>query len=477
MLDYLLQLLQFVWSWIVSYFFGPVITMDDTGIRVRCQNQIAEGGFSVIFLATDVDDRTATTTSTSRNKYVLKRIRCHDSESRSACVKESKVHYAMQKKQRQQQHQKNGGNIIAAGGGGGREGGIPSTTTESTNDSLSSHFMPLLGTTFSENNTVCYMLFPYISHSLKKEIDRRIFQPFEEMTNGNNRSTISSQSQKNKIIRDALTMPPWSETVVLRWFEQLIDAVILMHDAGYTHRDIKIDNVLLHPEPLVANNNNYSCSNSQSGPGPILMDFGSAGPLTRPLTRRRDVLDIADDAAVHTTISYRPPELFAGELRVADSSAISSSTSTGSNDNDDDDNDDVVNHELVLDYRKVDVWMLGCTLFAILFGASPGEVEFSRSTGKLIIVDPSHNKVLGSLPWPNDETPPAHWYSKDVKELLEWILTQSRCDRPTVTQVRIRVRELLSQQPTFFHDDGDGRMATDLENQHVDISFASKNIL
>jgi serine/threonine kinase 16 len=459
MLDYLLQLLKFLWSWIVSSIFGPVITMDDSGIRVRCQNQIAEGGFSVIFLATDLDS--------SPNKYVLKRIRCHDSESRSACVKESKVHYAMQKKQRQQ-YQKNGGGIISAGGGGSG-GGIPGTTTESINDSLSSHFMPLLGTTFCENNTVCYMLFPYISHSLRKEVDRRIFQPFEEVTNGN-RSTMVSQSQKNKNIKDALIMPPWSETVVLRWFEQLIDAVILMHDAGYTHRDIKIDNVLLHPEPPANNNYNSSNSNnSQSGPGPILMDFGSAGPLTRPITTRRDVLNIADDAAINTTISYRPPELFAGELRVADSTAISSSTSTGSNDDD-------VNHELVLDYRKVDVWMLGCTLFAILFGASPGEVEFSRSTGKLIIVDPSHNKVLGPIPWPNDETPPAYWYSKDVKELLEWILTQSRCDRPTVKQVRVRVRELLSQQPTFFLD-GDVRMATDIENQQMDISFATKNIL
>jgi serine/threonine protein kinase len=313
------------------------------------------------------------------------------------------------------------------------------------------------------------MLFPYISHSLRKEVDRRIFQPFEEVTNGN-RSTMVSQSQKNKNIKDALIMPPWSETVVLRWFEQLIDAVILMHDAGYTHRDIKIDNVLLHPEPPANNNyNSNNSNNSQSGPGPILMDFGSAGPLTRPITTRRDVLNIADDAAINTTISYRPPELFAGELRVADSTAISSSTSTGSNDDD-------VNHELVLDYRKVDVWMLGCTLFAILFGASPGEVEFSRSTGKLIIVDPSHNKVLGPIPWPNDETPPAYWYSKDVKELLEWILTQSRCDRPTVKQVRVRVRELLSQQPTFFHD-GDVRMATDIENQQMDISYATKNIL
>jgi serine/threonine kinase 16 len=459
MLDYLLQLLKFLWSWIVSSIFGPVITMDDSGIRVRCQNQIAEGGFSVIFLATDLDS--------SPNKYVLKRIRCHDSESRSACVKESKVHYAMQKKQRQQ-YQKNGGGIISAGGGGSG-GGIPGTTTESINDSLSSHFMPLLGTTFCENNTVCYMLFPYISHSLRKEVDRRIFQPFEEVTNGN-RSTMVSQSQKNKNIKDALIMPPWSETVVLRWFEQLIDAVILMHDAGYTHRDIKIDNVLLHPEPPANNNyNSNNSNNSQSGPGPILMDFGSAGPLTRPITTRRDVLNIADDAAINTTISYRPPELFAGELRVADSTAISSSTSTGSNDDD-------VNHELVLDYRKVDVWMLGCTLFAILFGASPGEVEFSRSTGKLIIVDPSHNKVLGPIPWPNDETPPAYWYSKDVKELLEWILTQSRCDRPTVKQVRVRVRELLSQQSTFFHD-GDVRMATDIENQQMDISFATKNIL
>jgi len=470
MLEFLLQFMKFLLSWIVSSWrsrFGQIITMDDSGIRVRVGSEIAEGGSSVILLATDVDRRVITTRTTFP-KYALKRIRCHDSESRSACVKESKVHYAIMK--RQKKHRQGGSCIISAGGGDRRGGGLPDTTIKSIDDSLSSHFMPLLGTAYCENNTICYMLFPYLPHSLRKEVDQRIFQPFEDVTNNNdgNKSTIPQQSQNNQKIKDILRIPPFSENIVLSWFDQLIEAVIFMHDAGYTHRDIKIDNVLLYPEPpsttSASHTNNYS---NESRSEPVLMDFGSAGQLTSPLTTRRDVLEIVDEAANNTTISYRPPELFAGELRVAINTVDSASNTEINNDE--------VNHQLVLDYRKVDVWMLGCTLFAILFGASPGEVEFSRATGKLIIVDPSHNKVLGKMPWPNDETPPARWYSKDVKELLEWILTQSRIDRPTVKQVRKKVREILSQQQSFFH--GNDRITTDVESQQVDISFAVKNVL
>jgi len=440
--------------------------MDDSGMRVRVGPQIAEGGFSVIFHATNLDTSSSSGSAgaaSANQKYILKRILCHDGEARSACIKESKVHYAVMGQQ--QENQRHSSSIMAAGGGT-RGGAIASSAAETIHESLEGHIMPLLGMTFGENNTLCYMLFPYLPHSLRGEVDRRIFEPMEEITSSttNKNGSAMSQTQKNQKIKDSLRMPPWSETTVLRWFEQLCDSVILIHDAGYTHRDIKLDNVLLHPGNVEKTNVYRGSRGHDSSSGVVLMDYGSAGPLSRSLGSRREVLDIADEASQHTTISYRPPELFAGELRA-------SSTPPASFNPKDVDGDEVLDPESFLDYRKVDVWMLGCTLFAILFGASPGESEFSRSTGQLMIVDPSHNKMLGQMPpWPSEETPSSRWYSTELKELLAWILTKDRGDRPTVKAVRRRVREILSQKPSLF--DGEG----DLESQGIDnLDFASKN--
>lgn len=452
MIDSLLQLVTALWNWMISLWksrFGPVLMMDDSGITVRVGSQIAEGGFSVIFHATGLDSGVAlsqgsssVSASSTNQKYVLKRIRCHDGDTRSACIRESKVHYAVMGQQ--QEKRKTSSSILGAGGGV-RGGGVASSTAETIRESLSGHIMPLLGMTFAGNNTLCYMLFPYLPHSLRKEVDRRIFEPMEELANNNTKNkngSTMSQTQKNQKVKDSLRMPPWSESTVLRWFEQLCDSVILMHASGYTHRDIKLDNILLYPGTPSTGADNVSDSRS----GAVLMDYGSAGPLSRSLATRRDVLEIADEASQHTTISYRPPELFAGELRPR-----SSSTTTTVSVSRDVDGDEVLDHESVLDYRKVDAWMLGCTLFAILFGASPGESEFSRSTGQLLIVDPSHNKMLGQMPpWPSSEMPSGQWYSAEVQELLEWILAKDRGDRPTVKAIRRRVREILSQKPDLF---------------------------
>lgn len=468
MIEPLLQLISSLWNWMVSFWqsrFGPVLTMDDSGIKVRVGSKIAEGGFSVIFHANGLDDglvlsqggSSAAAAISLSQKYVLKRIRCHDGDTRSSCIRESKVHYAIMGQQ--QEKLKNSTNIIGAGGAA--RGGIASSTAETIRDSLSGHIMPLLGMTFAENNTLCYMLFPYLPDSLRREVDLRIFEPMEELTGNpkNKNGSVMSQNQKNQKIMDSLRMPPWSESTVLRWFEQLCDSVILMHAAGYTHRDIKLDNVLLHAGTSSKRDSNvYKGGRSHdSRSKAVLMDYGSAGPLSRSLATRRDVLEIADEASQHTTISYRPPELFAGELRPCSSSSMAASSSR------DVDGDEVFDNESVLDYRKVDSWMLGCTLFAILFGASPGESEFSRSTGQLLIVDPSHNKMLGQMPpWPSSEMPSGRWYSAEVKELLEWILTKDRGDRPTVKAIRRRVRELLSQKPSLFVDENS---PMDIENR------------
>ena len=471
MIHTLYNLVIALWNWAFSFWksqFGPVLTMDDSGIKVRVGSKMAEGGFSVIFHATGLDSGVSLSSGASsaaasnvNQKYVLKRIRCHDGDTRSGCIRESKVHYAIMGQQ-QEQHKKS--SSILGAGGAARGGRIASSTAETIRDSLSGHIMPLLGMTFAENNTLCYMLFPYLPHSLRREVERRIFEPMEEVTKitKNKNGSTMPQTQRNQRIKDSLRMPPWSESTVLGWFEQLCDSVILMHAAGYTHRDIKLDNVLLHPTAPVETGGGRS--------GVVLMDYGSAGPLSRSLATRRDVLEIADEASQHTTISYRPPELFAGELRPSSQSSTGAASSSR-----DVDGDEVYDHESVLDYRKVDAWMLGCTLFAILFGASPGESEFSRSTGQLLIVDPSHNKMLGQMPpWPSSEMPSGRWYSAELKELLEWILSKDRGDRPTVKAIRRRVREILSQKPSLFVGD-DAPM--DIESQGIEMGFATKNTM
>jgi serine/threonine protein kinase len=100
----------------------------------------------------------------------------------------------------------------------------------------------------------------------------------------------------------------------------------------------------------------------------------------------------------------------------------------------------------VLDYTKVDVWMLGCSLFAMHYGASPFECEFHRSNGKIKIVDCTQLRVLGAIPYPPSNTAPSQWYSTDLKDLIGWMLTQHREQRPTLLQVMARVDALLQQQ-------------------------------
>lgn len=368
-------------SWIKSLWercFGPVLTLD-SGIQCRIGRQIAEGGFSVVFRATGVGNNN---NGHQSSVYALKRIQCLDREIRNSCLKESKVHYAVMK-------------------------------NNGTGNSDVTYNMPLLGMAFEgEHRSICYMLFPFYPHSLRQEVNQRILDPLQELEKSE-RQPPFTQSQRTQKVKDLLTFQPWNEAIVLQMFQHLCTAVQQLHAAGYTHRDIKLENILLKG------------SNISHLTQPVLMDFGSAGPLTRSLTNKHDVLDIAEQASQHTTVSYRPPELFSGELRL----------SSRNNKSEDE----------VLDYTQCDVWMLGCVLFASLYGASPSECEFSRSTGQLRIVECTHNKVLGPVPKPPPDTPTAKWYSPQIKELVEWILIQNRHRRPTLSDIQLRLQALLHQ--------------------------------
>ena len=362
----MITLQQYIVTWIhqLSAFFqalwdrwfGQILTFEDSFLQVRVGRPIAEGGFSVVFRATDLQ-RGGNHNNNNNNVYALKRIRCWDEETQQACRKEIQVHQELQK-------------------------GQPHNAK---------YLMPLYGVTWeNENSTTttccCYLLFPFFPHSLRAEVHRRLFE---------NQDIFESR------------MAPWSETIVLQIFQHLLQGVATMHNAGYAHCDIKLENIMCKG------------SNVQHLLCPVLMDFGSvASPLLRSLSTRQDVMDIVERASQHTTVSYRPPELFAGELRIGD--------------------------DVDLDYRQVDVWSCGCVLFAILFGASPSESEFHRRTGRLQIVDCTQLKVLQDLPRPPQDVPSAQWYSSDIMALIQWILTKNRHERPTIAQVQTRVAQLLN---------------------------------
>jgi serine/threonine kinase 16 len=362
-------------------------------------HQLAEGGFSLVFRAVNASNHTLV--------YALKRIHCHDPETRQLCRNEAKVHRVLLLQD--------------------------DDLTNINNNSNSNYVMPLLGMTFDKQ--YCYMLFPYLPHSLRMEVNRRLFP------NATNNNKTTSSSPSTTTTTTTAIIPPWSELVVLELFAHILHGVAAMHASNYSHRDIKLENLLCkgsNPTHLVH---------------PILMDFGSAGPLRRKIQTRRDVLEIADDASSHTTMPYRPPELFYGELRASG--------------NDDDDND--------LDYTKVDVWSLGCTLFAILYGASPFECEFSsrrndknnnNTYGRIRIVDCSPLRVLSKVPHPPHDSPSSKWYSPEIRQLIEWMLDKDRHQRPTLAQVQARVGDLrIPKKATHHHDHHD------VENPIMDILF------
>jgi serine/threonine protein kinase len=259
------------------------------------------------------------------------------------------------------------------------------------------------------NKCDCYMLFPYYPQSLRLEINRRIFLPPSSMP-----SSFS-------------TSAPWAdEVMVLRLYLRILHGVQAMHVAGFSHRDIKPENILLKPSYELRSNANNTAYD------PVLMDFGSVGPLYESIATRHQVRSIVEHASQYCTLPYRAPELFDGGVNTGDSS---------------------------IDFTKVDVWSLGCVLFAILFGYSPFEMEFIRTstpstfssqpykkTASLLpfrVVECTQLRTLGAIPTPFPGTPPATWYRSDFLALIHETLSIDRSQRPTLDTVIRRVEGMI----------------------------------
>ncbi|KAI5292860.1 hypothetical protein KEM52_006012, partial [Ascosphaera acerosa] len=139
------------------------------------------------------------------------------------------------------------------------------------------------------------------------------------------------------------------------------------------------------------------------GVTPILMDLGSIARSPIAITSRSLALAVQDEAAEHSTMPYRAPELF--------------DVKTGS----------------IID-TKVDIWSVGCTLYACLTGKSPFEARSEETGGSLSMC------ILGG-DWRFPDEQPASRSGKGkaasehVKEVVRRCLQVEPADRPDVDEL------------------------------------------
>ncbi|KAL4064365.1 protein kinase [Scleroderma citrinum] len=145
----------------------------------------------------------------------------------------------------------------------------------------------------------------------------------------------------------------------------------------YAHRDIKPGNVMLAEDDT-----------------PILMDFGSAVKARIPIETRSQALLQQDIAAEQSTMAYRAPELF--------------DVKTG----------------ITLD-EKVDIWSLGCTLYAMAYSHSPFENTQTTEQGGSIAM-----AVLNA-----QYKHPASAYSQSLRDLIDILLKVNPNERPDIHRV------------------------------------------
>jgi len=176
---------------------------------------------------------------------------------------------------------------------------------------------------------------------------------------------------------------------------------------AYAHRDIKPGNIMIDDD----------------GVQPILMDLGSLAPSPTPITSRSLALAVQDQAAEHSTMPYRAPELF--------------DVKTGS----------------TID-TKVDIWSLGCTLYACLVGKSPFEMRSDETGGSLSLCvlggdwrfpdeGAGGKKKATNQPGQSEDS----GISESIREVVRKCLKVEASDRPDVDELIEIVEGVIEELP------------------------------
>lgn len=177
-----------------------------------------------------------------------------------------------------------------------------------------------------------------------------------------------------------------SEPQVLVIFSGISEGVKAIHECGYAHRDIKTGNVCF--------------SDSME---PILIDFGSATEARAEICGQADAMKLQDFAEEKCSLCYRAPELFQVESYA------------------------------IIDER-VDIWSLGCVLYALCFFKSPFDIIYERGDSVPLAV------LSGKIPIPENSP-----YSKDLHDLILFLLKANPMERPFIYSVIEKVQDLQTK--------------------------------
>ncbi|XP_074278079.1 uncharacterized protein LOC141601682 [Silene latifolia] len=187
----------------------------------------------------------------------------------------------------------------------------------------------------------------------------------------------------------------FSTLEVLQTFRQLCAGLKHMHnfDPPHAHNDVKPGNVLItHRKGQV--------------PVAILMDFGSARPARRQIRSRTEALQLQEWASEHCSAPYRAPELW----------------------------DCPSNCDID---ERTDIWSLGCTLYAIMYGVSPFEYALGEAGGSLQLA-----VVNAQVKWPAGPKTP---YPDALHQFVTWMLQPQPTVRPRIDDIVIHVDKLISK--------------------------------
>lgn len=164
---------------------------------------------------------------------------------------------------------------------------------------------------------------------------------------------------------------------------------------------------------------------ADDGKTPVLMDLGSLAPAPTAITSRSLALAVQDTAAEHSTMPYRAPELF--------------DVKTGT----------------IID-TKVDIWSLGCTLYACLVGKSPFEARSEETGGSLSMCvlggdwrfpDEKPAGGKGKAGQQQDAAKDEHTISEGVKEILRRCLSVEPEGRPDIDELVGMLEDVVAELP------------------------------